>query len=201
MIKQQPQISEREIEKINKQLEQENVSYSDLEWKSVCGFDGRYIISNRGDVFSRPSRLHDGKILKPNKDEAGYPKLTLCKDGKRKDANVHRLVALHFVDNPEDKDIVDHKNNNKEDNRSKNLRWVDASQNAANMKTRETKGSKYKGVCWHSRDKNYHARIKKDGDLHHIGCYQDEEEAAAAYNEKAKEIFGSHAKLNELKSE
>lgn len=60
----------------------------------------------------------------------GYLYIDLCKDGKRKHFNIHRLVAQEFIPNPNNLPQVNHKNEIKTDNRACNLEWVSAKDNS-----------------------------------------------------------------------
>jgi hypothetical protein len=57
-------------------------------------------------------------------------------------------------------------------------------------------GSKYRGVYWQKRDNKLEARIKYDGKNHHLGRFEDEEEAARAYDKAARAHHGETAQLN-----
>lgn len=67
---------------------------------------------------------HRGRFLKPAKDKNGYLKITVSKQGKRKTISIHRLVAMAFIPNPEDKPTVNHINGIQSDNRVENLEWA-----------------------------------------------------------------------------
>ena len=97
-------------------------------WKPVNGFDN-YLISDLGRVKS----LKNNIFLKPV-DRVGYDKVALFNKGKRKDINIHRLVAIHFIPNIDNKKCVDHINRIRNDNRVKNLRWATYSENSLNTK-------------------------------------------------------------------
>lgn len=60
--------------------------------------------------------------------------------------------------------------------------------------------SRFKGVHFHKVNKNWIAAIMKDRKPHHIGSFRTQEEAALAYNIKAKEYFGEFAYLNNVES-
>ena len=57
-------------------------------------------------------------------------------------------------------------------------------------------GSRYKGVCWHKRKKKWCVSICKSGKRAYLGPFDNETEAALAYDQKAKELFGEFAYLN-----
>ena len=110
-------------------------------WKTIEGYPN-YKVSNMGNVKSLNYR-NTGKeeILKPNKSR-GYLKVRLCKDGKIKPMQLHRLVALAFVQNDSIFNTdVNHKNECKTDNRACNLEWCDATYNN-NYGNRKEKVSK-----------------------------------------------------------
>ena len=107
-------------------------------WKDVKGYEGYYQVSNLGNVRSLDrtilckngsKRFTTGKILKPQKDYQGYLRVCLNVCGKFKTYRVHRLVALNFLDEKENKDQINHVNGVKDDNRLANLEWVTGSEN------------------------------------------------------------------------
>lgn len=59
----------------------------------------------------------------------GYPKVTLMRDGKKHEKRIHKLIGEHFIDNPDNLPIVNHKNSNRSDFRKHNLEWVSNSGN------------------------------------------------------------------------
>lgn len=99
---------------------------------------------------------------------------------------------------PKKGEYVDHINGNKLDNRKKNLRIVDGTQNLANMHKTRVGSSKYKGVQWRKDTKMWRVRVKVYGQEIHGGYYYDEKEAAKAYNRIAKDVFGQHSYLNKV---
>ena len=68
-------------------------------------------------------------LMKPRKNKYGYMRIALSKNGEQKKFLVHRLLALHFIPNPENKPCIDHINGIKDDNRLENLRWVTHKEN------------------------------------------------------------------------
>lgn len=89
----------------------------------------------------------------------------------------------------------DHINRDKLDNRKSNLRIVMPCQNQWNKGPRKGT-SKYKGVSWHSREKKWRAKITVNKKEIVIGDFKNEEEAAKAYDKKAKEVHGDFAYVN-----
>lgn len=79
-----------------------------------------------------------------------------------------------------------------------NCRWVTAQQNTMNTGSRKNTSSKFKGVYWNKASSKWHARIMKDGEYSHLGYFEDEVEAAKAYNSAAKELFKDYANLNKI---
>ena len=101
------------------------------EWRPVVDFP-EYQVSNLGRVKSNLKwRGTDERILIPKKHNAGYHIVCLRKEGKNYYQLIHRLVALAFLPF-EKKQVVDHINRNKKDNRLNNLRWTSSSLNNIN---------------------------------------------------------------------
>jgi len=98
-----------------------------MEWKSIENYPN-YEISNCGLVMN--SR---GNIMKPGDNGHGYQFVCLYKNGKSKKCKIHRLVALAFIPNPENKREVDHKDRCKTNNHVSNLRWATSSENSQNI--------------------------------------------------------------------
>ena len=106
-------------------------------WKIIDGYNGKYVVSNLGNVKSlaRCVSNHTGfinkpeRVLKHTEDIKGYLRVSLDKDGKTKFVPVHRLVALAFIPNPLNKPQVNHIDGNKHNNRVDNLEWVTNQEN------------------------------------------------------------------------
>lgn len=93
--------------------------------------------------------------------------------------------------------LVDHKNNNKLDNRLVNLRLATRSQNACNtLKRRTNTSSKYRGVSWRKDIRKWQAKIYFQNKAILLGYFDSEIEAAKAYDAAAKKYHGEFARLN-----
>ena len=97
-----------------------------------------YLIFEDGVVMNTDS----GKELKPRLNQ-GYYKICLSKDGKTKNLSLHRLIALAFIPNPDNKPVIDHINRNRGDNRIENLRWATISENGRNSNCSSNTGYQF----------------------------------------------------------
>ena len=96
-------------------------------WKDVSGYEGLYQVSDKGRVKS----LWFGKerILKPGKLKKGYLQVSLSKNREMKGYKVHRLVCQTFLPNPNNLPEVNHKDEDKTNNKVENLEWCDRKYN------------------------------------------------------------------------
>ena len=90
-------------------------------WKSIEGHKDKIEVSN----FGRIRKIIEFK----KKDYDGYIRIELNKNSNKGSEAIHRLVAKHFLENPDKKTIVNHKNGIKTDNRLENLEWCTPSEN------------------------------------------------------------------------
>ena len=155
------------------------------EFKPVDGFDN-YLVSNFGNIKNSKTN----KILKLINNSEGYKVINLFKNKKVKMFRVHRLVGMAFLENLDNKPMIDHIDNNPSNNNFKNLRWCSQKDNLANQGKRENNKSGYKGVCFDKHAKKYKANIMINGKKKHLGYYESVEDASKAYEEKAREIHG-----------
>lgn len=96
-------------------------------WKKVIGYESDYEISNKGRL--RSFKRRNPYIRKIGAHSNGYPFYKLCKDGIKTQFSIHRLVAIHFIPNPENKPQINHKNGIRSDFRIENLEWVTQNEN------------------------------------------------------------------------
>ena len=102
-------------------------------WRELEGFS-KYKFSNTGKVWSK----HYKKTLLFDLKNGGYAKISLYNDDekKQKHLGVHRLIALTFIPNPENKPTVNH---NRADNRVENLEWATMAEQNNNKKNNQVK--------------------------------------------------------------
>lgn len=106
-------------------------------------------------------------------------------DGRRHHILMHRVLN----DTPEGFD-TDHANGNSLDNRRSNLRTATRTQNMWNRAPNRRCASRHKGVSWHRQHRKWVAAIQVNGRRRHIGLFDDEDAAAAAYAARARKEFG-----------
>ena len=125
------------------------------------------------------------------KNVEGYIQIMICK----KPYYAHRLAWLYSHGNfPENK--IDHINQIRDDNSLINLRDCTQSENLGNQKKQTNNISGYKGVYWEKNNNKWKAQIGHNRKRIHLGRYDRKEDAAAAYDKKALELFGKFAALN-----
>ena len=119
-------------------------------WKPIFGYDGMYDVSSLGRV--RSLRFGKTRVLRPSKNDNGYLKVSLCKDGKVKQLYVHRLVAQAFIPNDNIFNTeINHINEVKSENRVSNLEYCDRSYNLS-----------YNGLRYRRPHPNYRRNAIKD---------------------------------------
>lgn len=103
-------------------------------WKDIKGYEGLYQVSNLGRVKSltrtyKCSRIKE-HIVEPHIEKvSGYYKFVLWKQGKFKNHFLHRIVAISFLDNPNNYPIINHIDGDKLNNSIDNLEWCTRKEN------------------------------------------------------------------------
>lgn len=134
-------------------------------WKDVTGYEGRYQVSNFGNVkrlsYSYIDSWGTGRFrIKPEQlipsqvnKKSGYKMLDLRLNNQRKRVYVHRLVAQAFIPNPNNLPQVNHKDENKLNNHVDNLEWCTHAYNqrygtkSVRMRSTRIKNGTYKTMC------------------------------------------------------
>lgn len=138
-------------------------------WKDIFGYEGYYQISNTGKVRSLPRtqadkdgrmKSYQGKTLKGKPNSRGYRRVDLKAYGRCETVFVHRLVALHFISNPQPEKytIVNHIDSNPKNNNATNLEWTDA---CGNMQHALKKGRLNRTQEWLSKQRKSLAKYDK----------------------------------------
>jgi len=109
----------------------------------------------------------------------------------QKKIHMHRQIM-----NAQEGQEIDHINHNALDNRRTNLRTCTRAQNQHNRKINRNSTSKFKGVYWNKVRRKWQARVSLNGKRPYLGSFNNELDAAKAYDKKAKELFGEFANLN-----
>jgi len=111
------------------------------KFKQIKGYEN-YLVSDQGRVFN----FKYNRFLKPRKNNRGYFLVNLCKIGVMKTLKVHRLVALAYIPNPENKRTVNHLDGVKTNNYVDNLEWCTQKENvrhAYDTGLKDNKGIKH----------------------------------------------------------
>ena len=136
-------------------------------WKDIEGYEGLYQVSNLGRVRSldrvvqrntfcgQIQQRRKGRILKTIRKPEGYVFCSLSRDNTPETKTIHRLVAEAFIPNPNNYPCVNHRNEDKTDNRVENLEWCTVQYNT-NYGTRKQRQVANNPLC---------KRIKVDGVL------------------------------------
>ena len=103
----------------------------------IQGYEN-YLIYPDGRVWSKKSDRYLKQHFYKNHE---YLYVALCENNKIKKFKIHRLLALHYIPNPENKPCVDHIDRNRQNNEISNLRWVTISENGQNQKMNKSNTS------------------------------------------------------------
>ena len=156
-----------------------------MSW--ITGYKDMYKIYQNGDVESY--KYKNPRILKASIDTNGYKFVSLSKNSKQKHFRIHRLIAIYFIENPNNYPVVDHIDINKQNNNLENLRWVTQSINNRNKKNQ---GECIKGVTKTANGKRFRARITIDEKKIYLGTFDTEVEANQIYMIEHNKIMNLH---------
>lgn len=145
-------------------------------YKPIAGYEGRYEIGDNGDVVSLLGG--ERKVLRVGMMSSGYKMVGVRYNGKQKFFSIHRLLALHFIPNPDNKPQVNHKDGNKLNSRLDNLEWVTQSENnrhAYDTGLKTYRPLHYKGKSGFEHNRSMACRCVETGEV--FGSYSEAERA------------------------
>lgn len=167
------------------------------EWKCLVDCP-KYEISTLGRVRNAKKQTKDEKehIRIPDINSKGYARLRYVHEGKIIRKFIHRLVAELFLENPENKEMVDHINGDRKDNRLCNLRWSTRSENMLNGKVRkDKKHTTLRNVV--KNGKWYRWKVCVQGHIKTSPNFKTEEEAYTDFLKHSKN-FSTYIRLHSL---
>jgi len=158
-------------------------------WEDIPNYEGYYQVSNCGQVRSveRVTKSKNGvicnrkgKLLKLIWDDSKYYKVSLRKNGTFKQASVHQLVAIVFLNHTPCgyERVINHIDGNPRNNNVDNLEITTQRDNT--HKGRCCTGIKYPGVTFHKATNKWQARIVIAGKRHYLGVFNTHEQATEA---------------------
>ena len=169
------------------------------EYRAIEEYEN-YEISNLGNVRNKKT----GRILKQALRN-GYHFIQVSKNNEKKNMKIHRLVALYFIPNPNNKSCVDHINRIKTDNRLDNLRWCSNSENSMNKSKHSNNTSTCTGVHYDKSKNKWVVRIVINKKEKHIGLYSTFDEAVKIRKEQEaihyKEFQAFQSEMEQLEYE
>ena len=125
--------------------------------KDIDGYEGKYKIYEDGRVWSN----YYNKFMKTHPDGCGYYQVGLSKDKKKKKFLLHRLLALHFIPNPNNLPEVDHIDVNRKNNDLSNLQWITVKENRNKKGLYKNNTLREKHIC--PTKEGYMVSIKRNG--------------------------------------
>ena len=147
------------------------------------------------DEYYERINQHKWQVFKKAKENTVYARGIVKIYSRTKHVFMHRYI-MGLIST--DKNQIDHINHDGLDNRKVNLRVCSTSQNGMNRQPDKNVSSKYRGVSWVKRDKVWQVSIACNKKQYYLGVFKCEKEAAEAYNNRAKELYGEFACLNEI---
>lgn len=143
-------------------------------WKPIVGYEGHYSVSSTGRIRSETRYLSKagfkflskGRLLKQGTSKDGYKTAMLSLNNTQKLFRSHRLVAIAFIPNPENKPFINHINNIRDDNNLHNLEWCTPSENTqqgirlGTIRPGYNKGWRKDPYICEYCEKPFHGRVK-----------------------------------------
>lgn len=179
--------------------------YGDIMHSKTLSINERLVtVFDDGKIFREPftdsiGRFRVGTFLKQDISKKGYARVCLRVSGEVIRMSVHRVVAKAFLDDYSEDLQVDHIDGNTINNHISNLRMLTGSENSrAHRDVNKNSSSKYRGVFWDKEKGKWRSAIGLSGDKFYLGSYNNERDAAIAYNNKAIELGFFKESLNSI---
>lgn len=174
-------------------------------WKDIKGYEGLYQVSDLGRVKSFCRRLKNGHsvrrelILTPRvvgSKGLYYYDVVLHRSGYKKSFKVHRLVGVHFKDNPHGYRLINHLDEDTFNNKATNIEWSSSRENVT-YSIKKIKSSRFTGVYKESRSGKWHAQITVDGKVKFLGLFDSEQNAGDSYQNalRSKGLVNKYSKV------
>lgn len=142
--------------------------------KYIPGYENLYSAEDDGRIYSHVK----GKFLKGEISNSGYYRVTLCKDNSKNRYCIHRLIALTYIPNLENKPQVDHIDRNKTNNSVNNLRWATIAENRCNISVQRNNKLQQQYIRHVIKDNLFRFSITRNG-INYSKCFKTLEEAIA----------------------
>ena len=172
-------------------------------WKNIKNYEGYYQISNLGRVKSLKKwcgnkhikkYIDKEQIIKPSRDNLGYLKVMLHKERKIENKRIHRLVAEAFLDNPNNLPVINHIDNNKNNNCVNNLEWCTQKHNVEEgikcfARKYDYKGNFKKFIIKDKRYNRYYVRFTFNKKTEYLGGFSNIKDAVKKRDEFLKNNY------------
>ena len=161
------------------------------EYRKIQNYN--YSISNLGNVRNDKSNRILKQFINPN----GYKVVIIYKDGIKQNFKLHRLIANAFLLNPDNKNCVDHIDQDKLNNSISNLRFATKSENCQNRKKQINNKSGVVGVHFLKKSNKWKSMIVYNNNKIYLGTFDKKEDAENIRIRKSVELFADFASNNE----
>jgi hypothetical protein len=164
-------------------------------WAVAPDSNGKYLVSTQGRICN----TRTGFELKQRPNQNRYMYVLYCVSRRKVlYRTVHRLVARAFLPNPDNLPTVDHIDRDITNNCVTNLRFASHSLQSHNCTKKANTVSIFRGLSYTDTSRPWRASIYKGGFYYYLGKHLTELEAAVAYNDKAIQLYGKDACLNNI---
>lgn len=162
------------------------------EYKPIKGYEEYYQISNFGNVkrlerkikhINNSFRTFKERLLKPRISGKDYLMVTLSKNNIPKHFKIHRLVAIHFIDNLDNLEQVNHLDLDKKNNNCSNLEWCSNRENKSHSLMVKNPLKRQIGVTYDKKRNKWKSKIRINSIRLDLGVYENIEDAINVYQE------------------